>query len=74
MMSWSLQCYIQSFVEIGLPVPEKKIFEVIFSYMGVAVILVMQPSSYHPIFISLYLKAFVKKGLDRHSSFLENPV
>ena len=26
MMGWSPQCYIPSFVEIGLPVPEKNIF------------------------------------------------
>ena len=29
-------------------------------YMGVAAILVMQPASCHQIFISLYLKAFIK--------------
>ena len=27
MMGWSPQCYIPSFMEIGLPVPEKKIFK-----------------------------------------------
>ena len=27
MMGWTPQCYIPSFVEIGLPVPEKKIFK-----------------------------------------------
>ena len=26
-MGWSPRCYIPSFVEIGLPVPDKKIFE-----------------------------------------------
>ena len=31
MMGWSPQCYIPSFVEIGLPVPEK-IFEGFLSY------------------------------------------
>ena len=41
MMSWSPQCYIPSFVEIGPTVPEKKIFEGFLSYMGVAAILVM---------------------------------
>ena len=30
-----------SFVEIGLPVPEKKIFEGVLPYMGMAAILVM---------------------------------
>ena len=34
MMGWRPQCYIPSFVEIGLPVPEKKIFEGFLPYMG----------------------------------------
>ena len=33
MMGWRPQCYIPSFVEIGLPVPEK-IFEGLLPYMG----------------------------------------
>ena len=37
----SPHCYILSFVEIGLPVSEKKTFEGILPYMGVAAILVM---------------------------------
>ena len=60
MMGWSLQCYIPSFVEIGRPVPEKKIFKGFLPYMGMAAILVMKPASCHQIFISLYLKAFIK--------------
>ena len=47
-------------VEIGLPVPEKKIFEGFLPYMRVVAILVMLPSSCHQIFISLYLKAFIR--------------
>ena len=43
-----------------MPVPEKKIFEGFIAYMGVAAILVMRPASCHQIFISLYLKAFIK--------------
>ena len=43
MMDWSPQCYIPSFVEIGLLVLEKKIFEGFLPYMGVAAILVMSP-------------------------------
>ena len=35
------ECYIPSFVEIGPPVLEKKIFEWFLPYMGVAAILVM---------------------------------
>ena len=34
MMGWRPQCYIPSFVEIGLPVPENKIFEEFLLYMG----------------------------------------
>ena len=60
MMGWSPQCYIPSFVEIGLLIPEKKIFEGFLPYMGVAAILVMWLASCHQIFISLYLKAFIK--------------
>ena len=47
------------FVEIGLPVPEKKTFKGFLPYMyvGMAAILVMGPASCHQIFISLYLKA-----------------
>ena len=60
MMGWSPRCYIPSFMEIGPPVPEKMIFEGFLPYMGVAAILVMGPASCHQIFISLYLKAFIK--------------
>ena len=48
------------FVEIGPPVPEKKIFEGFLPYMGVAAILIMWPVSCNHIFISLYLKAFMQ--------------
>ena len=45
-------------------------FWMFLPYMGVAAILVMRPASCHQIFISLYLKAFIKKvGSDRHNSF-----
>ena len=60
MMGWSPRCYIPSFVEIGLPFLEKKIFEGFLTYVGMAAILVMGPASCHQIFISLYLKAFIK--------------
>ena len=43
MMGWSPKCYIPSFVEICLPVPEK-IFEGFLPYMGVAAILGMWPA------------------------------
>ena len=60
MMGWNPRCYIPSFVEIGLPVPEKKIFKGFLPYVGMAAILVMGPASCHQIFVSLYLKAFIK--------------
>ena len=60
MMGWSPQCYIPSFVEICLPVPEKKIFKGFLPYMGMTAIMVKRPASYHQIFISLYLKAFIQ--------------
>ena len=60
MIGWSPRCYIPSFVEIGLPVPDKKIFEGFLPYMDNAAILVMWPASCHQIFISLKLKAFIK--------------
>ena len=41
MMGYSPQCYIPSFLEIGLQVSSEKIFEGFLPYMGVAAILVM---------------------------------
>ena len=41
MMGRSPQCYIPSFVEIDLLVPEKKIFEGFLPYVGMAAILVI---------------------------------
>ena len=55
MMGLSPGYCIPSFVEIGQPVPEKKIFEGFLPLMVVAAILVMWPASCHQIFISLYL-------------------
>ena len=60
MMGWSPRSYIPSFVEIGLLVPEKKIFKGFLPYVGMAAILVIGPASCRQIFISLYLKAFYK--------------
>ena len=57
----SPQCYILSFVEIGLPISEKT-FEGFLSYMGVAAILVMRPVSCHKIFIALYDSFHTKFG------------
>ena len=69
MMGWSPGCYIPSFVEIGLPVPEKTIFDGFLSlgawgHFG-HVISIM--SSY---FHFLVPESFhVNFGSDRHSSF-----
>ena len=41
MMGWSPQCYIPSFMEVGPLVPEKKDFEGVLPYMGVAAICVL---------------------------------
>ena len=60
MMGRSPQCYIPSFVKIGPPVVEKKIFEGFLPYMGMAAILVMLPGLCSQIFIPLYLKAFIQ--------------
>ena len=50
------------------PVPEK-IFKGFLPYMGMTVILVMYAASCYQIFISFYLKAFIKIGSDQQSSF-----
>ena len=71
MMGWSPGCYIPSFVEIGSPVPEKKIFEGFLPYMGVMAILVNIISSDFHFLVSESLHT--KFGSDRHSSFRENP-
>ena len=60
MMGCGPQCYIPRFVEIGLPILEKKIFEGFLPYMGVAAILVMCAAFCHQIFIDLYLKVFIQ--------------
>ena len=49
-----------SFVEIGPPVPVKKIFEWYLPYLGMAAILVMWPTSYQQIFIYMCLKAYIQ--------------
>ena len=59
MTGWSPGCYIPSFVEIGLPVPEEKFLKG-FTIYGHGGHLVMRPASCHQIFISLYPKAFIQ--------------
>ena len=43
-----------------MPVSEKKIFKGFLPYIGMAAIFIILPASCHQIFISLYLKAFIK--------------
>ena len=71
MMGWSPGCYIPNFVEIGLPVPEKKNFKGFLPYMGMAAILVMNVTSIMSSdFHFLVLESFhTKFGSDQHSGF-----
>ena len=55
MIGRSLQCYIQSFLEIGPSVPEK-IFEVFLSYMGMVANLVMTTNFHFLVPESLHTK------------------
>ena len=50
-MGPSPRCYTLSFVEIGLAVPKKKIFEGVLPYMGMAAILVMWPGPREQTFV-----------------------
>ena len=68
MMGWSPRCYIPSFVEIGLLVPEKKIFKgFIYGHVvHLGHVARIMSSDFH----FLVPKSFHKKfGSDRHSSF-----
>ena len=51
MIGLSPQCYIPSFMTIGLPVWEKKIFEGFLPYMGMAANLVMWPGPCEQTFV-----------------------
>ena len=76
MMGWSPQCYIPGFVEIGLPVPEKKIFKCFFftiygpgSHLGHATSIMSSDFHFH------VPESFHKKiGPDRQSSFCKSLV
>ena len=76
MMGSSPQCYIPSFVEISLPVPEKKIFEGFLPYIYGRgghlghVTSIMSSAVHFLVPESLH----TKYGSDRHSSFRENLV
>ena len=70
MMGWSPRYYVQSFVEIGLPVPEKKIFKRVFTIFGhgghPGHVTSIMSSDFHFIVPESFRKKF---GSDRHSSF-----
>ena len=69
MMGWSARCYIPSFVEIGLPVPEK-IFKGFFTIYGHGGYLCHVSSIMSSDFHFLVLESFhTKFGSDQHSSF-----
>ena len=70
MMGWSPQCYIPSFVEIGLPVQEKKSFKRFFNIFGHGGHLGHVTSIMSSDFHFLVPESFHKKfGSDRQSSF-----
>ena len=75
MMGWSPQCYIPSFVEIGLPVPAKKIFKGFFIIYGhgghLGHVTSIMSSDFHFLVLE---SSHTKFGSDQHSSFRENPV
>ena len=62
MVGWSPGCYIPSFVEIGPPVPEKKILKV-FTIYGRGGQLGHVTSIMSKDFILLYLKAFIQNSV-----------
>ena len=69
MVGWSPGCYILSFVEIGLPVPEKKILRV-FTINGRCGHLGHVTSIMSSDFHFLVPESFhTKFGSDRHCSF-----
>ena len=70
MIGLSPRCYIPSFVEIGLPVPEKKIFEGVFTIYGCGGHLGHVTSIMSSDFHFLVPESFhTKFGSERHSSF-----
>ena len=75
MMGWSPQCYKLSFVEIGLPVPEKKIFKGFFTIYGNGGHLGHVTQMPRTNFRSSYPgRLHIKFGFDRESDFGEEDV
>ena len=70
MTGWSPGCYIPSFVEIGLPVPEKKILKGFYHIYGHGGHLGHVTCTMSSDFQFLVPESVhTKFGLDRHSSF-----
>ena len=70
MIGWSPQCFIPSFVEISLPVPEKKLFEEFFTIYRRGGHLGHVTSIMSSDFPFLVPESFhIKFGSDRYSSF-----
>ena len=75
MMGCSPRCYIPSFVEIDLPVPEKKILKGFFTLYGHGGHLDHMTSIMSSDFHFIVPESIHNKfGSDRQSSFGENPV
>ena len=53
MVGWSPRCHIPSFVKIGPPVLEEKIFEGFLPYMGVAAIWSCDPDAVNKLSFAL---------------------
>ena len=60
MMDWSPGCYIPSFVEIGPPVPEKKIFEGFLPYVAWWPSWSCDQHHINKFYISKYLRAYIQ--------------
>ena len=74
MMGRSPQYYIPSFVEIGQPVPEKKIFEGVLPYRHDGHLGHMTSILFTNFHFLVPEGFHIKFGLEWHSSFLENLV
>ena len=74
-MGWSPRCYMPSFMEISLLVPEKKIFKGFLPYMGKAAILVMWPRCSEQNIVPPTQgprRLHIKFGIDQPSGFGED--
>ena len=74
MIGWSLGCYMPSFVEIGPPVTEEKLFEGLCTTYGryghIGHVTSIMSSDFHFLVSENFHTKF---GSDWHSCFWENP-